>query len=154
RDTIRQRGTARVCLFVVGLALWAGLTLATTAVGAIPVTVLVPLLILAATFEAVYALHVSAERIGRYLPVFCDDRWESTTMAFGPPMAGTGTDPLFTLFFGLATLLNFGPVLAVTPVPVELATVGAAHLLFLARLGSARRAATRQRKSDLDRYTF
>ena len=32
-------------------------------------------------------------------------------MAFGPPLAGTGSDPLFAVFFGLATMCNFVPVL-------------------------------------------
>src|SRR5262245_23210309 len=70
RTTIRQRGTARVSVFVAGLAVWAALALATTALGAIAVTALVPLLVLAAAFEAVYSLHVSVERIGRYLQVY------------------------------------------------------------------------------------
>ena len=154
RATIRERGTARIWIFVVGLAVWAMLTVAMTSVGVIPMTALVTLLVLAATFEAVFALHVGAERIGRYLQVFMEDRWEATAMAFGPPMAGTSSDPLFVLCFGLATFLNFGAVLTASPVPVELAVIGSGHALFLMRLLYARHAAGRQRAADLERYTF
>ena len=46
---------------------------------------LVPLLILVAGFEAIFALHVNVERIGRYLQVFHedDDGWEQVAMQFG-----------------------------------------------------------------------
>jgi hypothetical protein len=92
------------------------------------------------------------ERIGRYLQVFYEDRWEQTAMAFGAPLAGTGSDPLFTLFFGLATICNFGPVLLAEPMRVELAVVGGAHALFVVRLVVARRVASRQRAADVDRF--
>ena len=36
RATIRQRGTARVCIFAAGLAAWAALTLATAALASTP----------------------------------------------------------------------------------------------------------------------
>ena len=58
RDTIRQRGTTRLWVFLAGLAAWAALTLATAALAALPVATLLPLLILAAAFEAVFSLHV------------------------------------------------------------------------------------------------
>ena len=65
-----------------------------------------PLLVLAGTFEAVFALHAGVERIGRYLQVFHDDTWEQTAMAFGPPLAEQ--EPiLFAGVFGLATVCNF-----------------------------------------------
>jgi len=70
RTTIRERGTTRVWIFLVGIIAWAALTTATAALASSPLAVLLPLLILAATFEAVYALHVGVERIGRYLQVF------------------------------------------------------------------------------------
>src|SRR5207247_2274041 len=83
RATVRERGTMRVWIFVAGVIGWAALTVATAALIAPPVATLIPLLVLAATFEAVYALHVGVERVGRYLEVFFDDAWESAAMAFG-----------------------------------------------------------------------
>src|SRR5947208_9263461 len=65
RATIRERGTARVWVFLAGLALWAALTIATAALVSLPVAALLPLLTLAATFEMVFALHTAVERIGR-----------------------------------------------------------------------------------------
>jgi hypothetical protein len=151
RATIRQRGTARAWVFGAGLAAWATLALATTLVS-LPLITVIPLLLLAATFEVVFGLYVAVERIGRYLQVFHEDRWEETAMAFGPPLAGTRTDPLFTLFFALATMCNFVPVMLSEPVRVELAVIGGIHLLFLARLGVGRHAASRQRAADLARF--
>jgi hypothetical protein len=151
RATIRERGSVRTCVFVAGIAAWALVALAATFV-AIPLMAVLPLILLAGTFEAVFALHVGVERIGRYLQVFYDDRWEQTAMAFGPPLAGTGSDPLFAWFFALATVGNLAPVLAAAPVGVELAVVGGAHALFLVRLIVARRVASRQRAADLDRF--
>jgi hypothetical protein len=151
RATIRQRGTARTWVFGFGLAAWATMVLATTVVS-LPLITLIPLLVLAGFFEAVFGLHVAVERIGRYLEIFFEDRWEQTAMAFGAPMAGTGADPLFTVFFGLATMGNFVPVILSEPVRVELAVIGGVHLLFIARLVVARQAAGRQREADLARF--
>jgi len=134
-----------------GLAAWAMVAMVATFVS-IPLLTVLPLVLLAGAFEAVFALHVGVERIGRYLQVFYDDQWEHTAMAFGAPLAGTGSDPLFILFFGLATICNFAPVLLAAPVPVELAVIGGAHALFLVRLVVARRAAGRQRAADLERF--
>src|SRR5437667_12138684 len=73
RATIRERGTARVWVFAAGTAVWAALTVATTATSAPPVATLIPLVVLAASFEAVFALHVGVERVGRYLDSQFDD---------------------------------------------------------------------------------
>jgi hypothetical protein len=151
RATIRQRGTARVWVFWSGVAAWATLALATTLVS-LPLITLIPLLLLAATFEVVFALHVAVERIGRYLEVFHGDRWEQTAMVLGAPLAGTGTDPLFIVFFGLAAMCNFVPVMLSEPVRVELAVIGGVHLIFIGRLVVARQAAGRQRAADLARF--
>jgi hypothetical protein len=151
RATIRQRGSVRTCVFLAGLAAWAGASLTATLLS-IPAVTLVSLVLLAGAFEAVFALHVGVERMGRYLQVFYEDRWEQTAMAFGAPLAGTGSDPLFAVFFGLATILNFIPVLLVEPVPVELAVLGGAHALFIIRLVVARQVARRQRSADLERF--
>lgn len=151
RATIRQRGTARAWVFGTGLVAWAALALATTLVS-LPLITVIPLILLAATFEIVFALHVAVERIGRYLEVFYEDRWEQTAMAFGAPLTGTRIDPLFALFFGLATLCNFVPVMLAEPVRVELVVLGSVHLFFIARLAFARHAAGRQRQADLKRF--
>lgn len=151
RATINQRGSVRTCVFVIGLAAWTVVSLATAFVS-IPLITVLPLVLLAGTFEAVFALHVGVERIGRYLQVSYEDRWEQTAMAFGAPLAGTGSDPLFTVFFGLATMCNFVPVLLAEPVRVELAIIGGAHALFIIRLVVARQVAARQRAADLERF--
>ena len=152
RTAIRARGTARTCVFVAGLSAWAGLAICTAELAPIPLATLGPLLVLAATFEAVFALHVGVERIGRYLQVFYADAWERTAMAFGAPLAGTGADPLFALFFAVATVFNFAPLLLVYPAPSELGVIGGAHALVLVRIVVARRAAARQRAADLARF--
>jgi len=91
RATISQRGSVRTCVFVLGLAIWCMVAVAATFIS-IPLITILPLVLLAGTFEAVFALHVGVERVGRYLQVFHQDRWEQTAMAFGAPLAGTGSD--------------------------------------------------------------
>jgi hypothetical protein len=157
RATIRQRGNARPWLAVAGLAAWSAEALAIAVLAPPPAVALVPLLILAASFEAVFALHVGVERIGRYVQVFHEAAgepaaWEGAAMAFGRPPRGTATDPLFAAYFGLAALLNFVPVMLAVPVPVEALVIGGAHLLFVARIAAARRAAAGQRAADLARF--
>ena len=165
RDTIRERGTARIWIFLAGLVAWAALTVATAALAALPVATLLPLLVLAGAFEAVFSLHVGVERIGRYVQVFFeDDRpveatgegsspgWEHVAMAFGRPLAGTGVDPLFASFFLLATILNFIPVVLAEPARIEVVVIGTAHVLFIGRILAARWMAGRQRAADLERF--
>lgn len=154
RDTIRARGTARVWLFLTGLVAWGGFTIATAALATLPVATLLPLLILAATFECVFSLHIGVERIGRYVQVFLEDGagWEHTAMAFGRPFRGSRTDPLFTAYFLAAVVLNFVPVLLAEPAPVEIAVVGLVHILAVVRILVGRHAAGRQRAMDLHRF--
>jgi hypothetical protein len=151
RATIRERGTARTWVFVAGLAAWAALAAASTLVP-VPLVAVIPLVLLAGVFEAVFALHVAVERIGRYLDVFFEDRWEQTALAFGVPLGGTGADPLFVVVFALATLCNFVPVLLAEPVTVELVAIGGGHMIFLLRLAIARRSTARQRPADRARF--
>jgi hypothetical protein len=152
RTTIRTRSTARVCLFLSGLGIWAGLAIAAAALLPVPSATLVPLVLLAGAFESVLALHVGVERVGRYLQVFHDDAWEQTAMTFGAPLSGTGSDPLFGLLFGVATFLNLVPVLIAGVISTESVVVGAAHALFLGRLVMARQAVRGQRAADLERF--
>ncbi len=154
RETIRQRGTAKVWLLLTGMIGWGALTIATAALASLPVATFLPLLVLAVTFEAIFNLHVGVERIGRYLQVFHEggSGWEHTAMAFGRPLKGTGTDPLFVAHFLIATLLNIIPALLAQPVQLEVAVVGTVHLLFVFRVMIAKRSASRQREADLKRF--
>jgi hypothetical protein len=154
RATIRQRGTAKVWILLIGMIGWAALTTATAALASLPVATFLPLLVLSVTFEAVFNLHVGVERIGRYLQVFHEDEtgWEHTAMAFGRPLKGTGTDPLFIAHFLIATVLNVVPALLAEPVQLEITVVGTVHLLFVLRVLIARHSASKQRAADLRRF--
>src|SRR5262245_62631901 len=94
------------------LAAWAAIALTTTAVIAYPIAVLLPLIVLAGGFEAIYAMHVNVERIGRYLQVFHETGggWEHTAMAFGQRFPARGGDALFSGVFLMATALNYLPM--------------------------------------------
>jgi hypothetical protein len=152
RATIRERGTARVYVFALGLAVWAALTLTSVLLVVPPITTLVPLLVLAVTFEAVYGLHVGVERIGRYLMVFHADRWELAAGQFGHRPGAPRVDALFAAPFLLAMAANLMPILATMPIVQELVVVAAAHAAFLARVLFARAAAGRQRSMDTERF--
>lgn len=167
RATIRERGTARVAIFVAGMTAWAALTVATAALSPTPLATLLPLLVLAAVFEAVFALHIGVERVGRYLQVFYETdrpappappappalpRWEQAAMAFGRPRGAASADALFTAIFFLAALFNVMPALILEPQRAELVFVGGAHVLFGLRLIVARHAASTQRAIDLARF--
>jgi hypothetical protein len=158
RATIRERGSLRVTLFLVALVAWAAATVATAALAALPVATLLPLLLLAAGFEVVFGLHTAVERIGRYIQVFYEDdeasparAWERTAMAYGRAHPG-GSDPLFVLFFVIAIVLNFVPVILAEPVQIEVMVVGAMHVAVVARILLARHAASGQRARDLERF--
>jgi hypothetical protein len=156
RATIRERGTARVCVFAAGIAVWAAIVIATAVLASTPLATLLPLLVLAAVFEAIYALHVGVERIGRYIQVFHETDasrgWEHAAMAFGRPKGAASVDPLFVMVFLLAGLFNIAPALILQPATEELVFVGGAHVLFALRLIVARSAAARQRAIDLARF--
>jgi hypothetical protein len=120
-----------------------------------PIAVILSLLVLMAGFEAVHALHVGVERIGRYLQVFYEGepggpQWESTAMRVGPGLPGSGVDPLFTLVFVAATLTNLVVTVIGQPTPAEAAVSLALHVAFIIRILRARLAAARQRTRDLE----
>lgn len=155
RATIRERGTTRVWLVVIGLAAWTAVAVASAALVALPVATLLPLVLLATVFEAAFALHTGVERIGRYLQVFHEDDgqgWEHQAMAFGQTPGPKGPDPLFTRHFALAIVANVIPAALAQPVPVEWAVVGAFHAALVARVFVARRHAAQQRAVDLERF--
>lgn len=157
RATIRERGTARVCLFAGGFAAWGALTLAAAAMALTPLATLIPLLVLAALFEGIYALHVGVERIGRYIQVFHEDAqrpgWEHVAMAFGRPKGAVTVDALFSMPFALAIAGNAASALIMRPTIVEIVFVGGVHALLALRLFVGRAAAGRQRAIDLERLT-
>ena len=156
RATIRERGTTRVCLFAGGIVAWAALAVATAALASTPVATLLPLLVLGSVFEAVFALHVGVERVGRYLQVFHETdaaaSWEQAAMAFGRPKGAASSDALFALPFLLAAVFNVAPLLVADPTRAELVFVGGAHALFVLRLAVARDTAVKQRAIDLERF--
>jgi hypothetical protein len=161
RATIRQRGTARVVLAVITFVAWAALAGGTLIAHAHPVNCVIPLLILIAGFESVFALHVGVERIGRYLQVFYEQgsiqppAWERLAMAFGQLPRGraqSGIDPLFSVPFVLAVAVNCAtglsggrPILAITVVVL--------HVIVLVRILRGGRFAARQREADLAAYS-
>jgi len=153
RATIRERGTARMILLPVTIGIWGGAAIAITAADALPIAALLPLVVLAAGFEAIYALHVNVERIGRYIQVFHepDGGWEHVAMAFGQRFPGKGPDALFSALFLIATALNYLPI-ALGGTIVELVVAGLLHLLLAFHIGTARSRATRQRMQDLERF--
>ena len=156
RATIRERGTARFYVFAGGFAAWSALVVATAALAFSPLPTLLPLLVLAAIFETVFALHIGVERIGRYLHVFHEEtgitKWEHAAMAFGRPKGAATTDALFSIPFFLAAVFNVAPALIVEPTTPELIFIGGAHALFVLRLLVARETARRQRAIDQARF--
>jgi hypothetical protein len=155
RATIRERGTARICLFCGGFVGWGAISVATAALATTPLATLLPLLVLAAVFEGIYALHIGVERIGRYVQAFHEDAdpgWEEAAMAFGRPKGAASLDALFALPFVLAVTVNLGPALYLTPTIEEIIFVSGAHALFVVRLFFARATAARQRAVDLARF--
>jgi hypothetical protein len=133
---------------------WAGTAIATAAVITVAVSTLVPLMVLVAGFEAIFALHVNVERVGRYVQVFHepDGGWEHVAMQFGRTFPGKGPDPLFGRTFVLATSINFIPA-ALGGETIELVILAAIHLLFISRIRAAQKFASAQRAADLERFT-
>jgi hypothetical protein len=156
RATIQQRGTARMVVLPIVFIGWAGTAVATAAVITVAVSTLVPLLILVAGFEAVFALHVNVERIGRYLEVFHEGEngpgWEHTVSLFARRFPAAALDPLFGRLFVLATSVNFLPAALGWENMPELVILAALHLVFINRVRLARSFAASQRTEDLQRF--
>jgi hypothetical protein len=157
RQTIASRGTTRTVLLPVTLLGWATLTLVLLLYAELPVASLLSLAVLVAGFEAIHALHVGVERIGRYLQVCYEGRpdgprWETTAMAVGPALPGGGIDPLFSVVFLCATVINLIPPALPAPTPLELAAVLLPHAAFVVRVLRARGAAARQRAVELESF--
>jgi hypothetical protein len=157
RRTIAARGTARMILFPVTVVGWATLALIVLMFSEAPVATLFPLAVLVGGFEAIHALHVGVERIGRYLQVYYEGaetgpRWETTVMAVGPALPGGGIDPLFSMVFACAAFVNIMPALAPIRTRIEMGVIGILHLAFVVRVVRARGAAARQRAVELETF--
>jgi hypothetical protein len=157
RRTIAIRGTARMILFPVTMIGWAALALIVLIFGEAPVAALFPLAVLVGGFEAIHALHVGVERIGRYLQVYYENpetgpRWETTVTAVGPALPGGGIDPLFSTVFACVSFVNMIPALVPPRTRTEVGVIGVLHLAFVIRVVRARGAAARQRAVELESF--
>lgn len=158
RAAIAQRGALRVVLFLITLAVWAIVTALVAAFIALPLASLLTLLMLAAGFEAVHQLHIGAERIGRYLYVRYESGiggplWEGAIARFGigHKPSTRPADALFSVIFIIAVLVNM-LVATLGATLVELTAIGIAHLMLIARIVMAKRAAAHQRAEDQQRF--
>ncbi len=156
RRTIAVRGTVRLVLGPTAVGLWAVVAMSAR-YGDPRVQILLPLLVLAAGFECVRALHIGVERIGRYLQVFHEGdrrdlpRWESAAMAPATPQPGLALSPLFSPIFSLAGLAN--AALSWDPLAPALVVAWAGlHAALLVRIAVATRACRKQRAADLAHY--
>ena len=157
RKTIAIRGTTRMVLVPVTCLGWAALSLEQFLAGGPPFATLMTLAVLMGGFEAVHALHVGGERIGRYLQVYYEaeatgPKWETAVMTVGPPLPGGGIDPLFSVVFVAIAVVNLVPALVHRPAIVELAAIGVLHAAFVYRVIRARGAAARQRAVELESF--
>ena len=157
RRTIAVRGSVRLVLGPATLGLWAVVAMQAR-YGDQRVQILLPLLTLAAGFEAIRALHIGVERIGRYLQVFHEatagpdgPTWESVAMASTPAAPGLGLNPLFGTLFLLACAANaFLSWETVAPALTGLWML--AHGALAVRISLSVRACRRQRTLDLAHY--
>lgn len=158
RQTIAARGTVRMALLPVTVIGWTAMTAALLQGLTVPgLLALVPLSVLIAGFEAIHALNVGVERIGRYLQVYYEaggdgPMWETTAMSVGPGLPGGGIDPLFTVVFVAASALNLALAAPELRTITEIAAVVPVHAIFWIRVIRARGAAARQRAVDLETY--
>lgn len=162
RAAIGARGQLRVALAFAAIAIWAIVASLLTAGVLLPAGALVSLLVLVAGFEAAHALHVGAERIGRYLRVRYESEigrtdgpaWETAIAAFGPGQLGLGrpAGAQFALLFSLAVATNF-LLRAVGALPIEIAALGVIHGIVILRIIVAHRVARAQRADDEARFT-
>ena len=159
RQTIATRGTVRMALLpviVIGWALVVGLLdLGSSAQESL--LSLVSLSVLIGGFEAIHALNVGVERIGRYLQVYYEAEpggptWETTAMAVGPGLPGGGIDPLFTVVVAALAGLNLALAFSTLHATTDYVVVVPVHAIFWIRIVRARGAAASQRAVDLETF--
>ncbi len=73
-------------------------------------------------------------------------------MAAASRLRGGGVDPLFTVVFYAAAIVNMITALVPEPTPLETLIVGGLHAAFLARVTRARQVAGSQRARELRAY--
>lgn len=157
RHTIAIRGTVRIAMLPTTMLAWSALVITLLLLGDQPIAALFSLAVLVGGFEGIHALHVSVERIGRYVQVYYESgtggpQWETTAAAVGPALPGGGIDPLFTVVFVCAAILNQIVALLPRPTPAELGVALAFHAAFVLRVVRARIAAARQRAIELESF--
>lgn len=157
RATIRERGTARMLALLLGIVAWGALAATLSLAAVSGATMLVPLVVLAATFEINFFIHIGVERIGRFIQVFHEERagaigWETTAMNFGARFRASGLDPLFSPIFFAATMLNFFSSVNTESHRGWIALSLAAHLAFNYRIVRARRISATQRSTELEHF--
>jgi len=165
RATIRERGTARWIVIALTFVAWGAIASVDRLAAGAPALSLVPLVVLAAGFETVFALHVGVERVGRYLQVRYESpdgalpQWEHEAMASSGIDLRTGIDPLASWLFAAAAVLNLMPFLAIGlwfPIghppgfAFQFTLAAAATVLFLWRIFRARGIAAIQRDRDFE----
>lgn len=165
RAAIGLRGSLRVVLVVSTVIAWAIVATLVAALVAMPLAFLLPLLVLLGGVEAAHALHIGAERIGRYLYVRYESgivegsagpgnpgspMWESAIAAFASPAMPFGGRPAgahFAALFALAAAANLA-LASLSATPMELAALAAIHALVIGRIVLARAASKNQRRDD------
>ncbi len=157
RHTIAVRGTVRIALLPVTMLGWSALVTTLLLFGNQPISALFSLAVLVGGFEAIHALHVGVERIGRYVQVYYESstqgpQWETTAMAVGPALPGGGIDPLFAVVFACVAILNLVVALLPRPTRAELAVALLFHAAVVVRVVRARPAAARQRAVELESF--
>jgi hypothetical protein len=162
RATIRERGSARAFVTCITFVSWAVTVLLVGRMTVSFVSAVVPLIVLIAGFEVMFALHVGAERIGRYLFVFYESipeapKWETAIAAFGQTSAAAmpHLSALAHTTFVAATLVNLAAaVVSAAQLRPEAYTepgtviLGLLHALFVGRIYQAMRQARGQRERD------
>ena len=155
RATIRERGTARMVLVPIIIHRLGGDRDRHGAVITVALSTLVPLLVLAAGFEAIFALHTNVERIGRYLQVFHEDarmggstspwRLAGGSLAAGRIRCSAG-----------CSCSRFRSTTCRRPSAAPRSSWRcwpSFHLVVIARIRARRSAAAKQRALDLERFT-
>ena len=160
RQTIATRGTVRMALLPVTVIGWAAITVALLHLGN-PIdralVWLIPLSVVIGGFEAIHALNVGVERIGRYLQVYYEGQsdgptWETTAMSMGPGLPGGGIDPLFSVVISALAGLNLVLAFPHLRTTTDYVVVLPVHAIFWIRVIRARGAAARQRAVDLETF--
>jgi hypothetical protein len=65
RDTIRERGSLRMCAILIALLAWGALAIGLLAAQLTAAATMVPVVVLASGFEVSFFVHTGVERVGR-----------------------------------------------------------------------------------------